>query len=319
MRAQKLVKAKHFLFIVLAAVMMMAFTGLSAMAGEKILIEEGTYYIKAINGNANGQVLYWDEDASDQNICMMFESCGGKHADNEVWFITTNRNYDDYNGIYLASDYYGNKDKCNRIEIDNLTGRDQPYIGSTKGPHVFCGPFSNQDDAFEFRCENDVSSYTNLTIWSHDEGYKFNRHKEVKLFKHDLIYVNANKDNDNNKLWELIPVNYVRGMSQTAPASTAKKHGKVIVKWDELREKFKDDEVWLNAVYVEVQCSTDKNFMKNVKTKKIEKGTVDLEKVKTTVSKLKKNKTYYIRARLIDSKDVASNWSKTIKIKTKKK
>ena len=160
---------KRFLFAILFAVIATAFTGISAMAEQQVSIQEGTYYIKAINGNANGQVLYWSEKASDQNTSMMFESCGGKNADYEVWYITKNRNFDDYYGIYLAKDYYGDKDYCKRIEIDNLTGRDQPYLTSSTGPHVFCGAFGNQDDAFQFFCQSGTSSYTNLIIESHDD------------------------------------------------------------------------------------------------------------------------------------------------------
>ena len=59
------------------------------------------------------------------------------------------------------------------------------------------------------------------------------------------------------------------------------------------------------------------DFSKNVKTKKIKKGTVNKAKAKSTLSKLKRKKTYYIRARLIDKNGVATNWSKAVKIKTK--
>lgn len=318
MNKQKKRVAKRCLLVMMSAMMIMAFSGVSVMAAERADIAEGYYYIKAANGNANGQVLYWNEDYEDQNICMMFESSGGKHADNEVWFIRKNRNFDDYYGIYLARTYYGDE-YCNRLEIDNLTGRDQPYLMTTKGPHVFCGPYGNQDDAFVFMNEKGDGSYTNLTMWSHDDGYKLNRHKEVKVFKSDLIYINANKDSDNNnKLWELIPVNYVRNLGRTAPAVTAQKGGKLKIGWDKLRNKFKDSEVWQNAEYIEIQYSTDKAFLKNVKTKTIKKGTFDKESAKSKLSKLKIKKTYYIRARLIDKDGVASNWSKTAEIRTKK-
>jgi hypothetical protein len=263
-------------------------------------------------------VLYWNEKASDQNTSMMFESCGGSHADYEVWFITTNRNFDDYCGIYLYKSYYGNKDKCNRIEIDNLTGRDQPYLTSTKGPHVFCGPYSNQDDAFYFVCEKGDNYSTNLTIRSHDENYTFNRHKDVKIFHHDLIYVNANKDKDtNNKLWELVPVNYEKKMSGNSLSLTAQKNGRVTIDWKAFRNRIKNSEVWKNAKYVEIQYGTDKDFTTNTNTKKVKKGTVNKSKAKTALSKLKKNTTYYVRARLVDGDGVCSNWSKAIKIRTK--
>ena len=289
------------------------------MAEELVDIQEGTYYIKAVNGNAKGQVLYWNEKESDQNICMMFESCGGSNADNEVWYITKNRNFDDYYGIYLARSYTGDKDYSKRIEIDNLTGRDQPYLNSTTGPHVFCGAFGNQDDAFRFYCQDSTGSYTNIIIESHDDQYRFFRHKEVKVFHADLIYVKANTKHDtSDKLWEFIPVNYIRNMSKVAPSVKAKKNGKVLIKWNKLRKKIKENEFWKSARYVEIQYSTDREFLKNCKTKTIKKGTVNKAKAKSTLSKLKRKKTYYVRARLIDKEGVSSNWSKTVKIKTKK-
>lgn len=320
MRKQKSKITERFLIAIFFAVMMTALTGLSAIAGEKVNnIEEGTYYIKALNGNAKGKVLYWDEKASDQNTCMMFESCGGSHADYEVWYITKNRNFDDYYGIYLYKTYNGNKDKCNRIEIDSLTGRDQPYLLSTKGPHVFCGPFGNQDDAFEFVRESGSNNYSNLSIWSKVDQYRFNRHKVTRIFHADLIYVNANKDKDtNNKLWELVPVNYVKNMNKAALSVTAMKNGALKVNWDKFRKKLKNSKAWKNAKYIEIQYSTDKEFLKNVKTKTIKKGTVNKAKAKSKLSKLKRKKTYYIRARLVDQNGVSSNWSRTIKIKTKK-
>ena len=323
MYAKKSGVTKYFITMILFAVMMMALTGVSAMAEQLADIQEGTYYIKAVNGNAEGQVLYWDEKASDQNTSMMFEACGGSHADNEVWFITKNRNFDDYYGIYLYKDYTPRiqywKDKCKRIEIDNLTGRDQPYLTSTTGPHVFCGNFGNQDDAFRFYCQNGTNSYTNLIIESRNDKYRFFRHKEVKVFHADLIYVKANTKHDtSDKLWELIPVNYVKSMSKAAPSLSAQKNGMVTVNWDRFRDKIKNSKVWKSAKYIEVQYSTDKDFLQDVKTKKIRKGSVNKAKAKSALSKLERKKTYYIRARLLDEQGLGSNWSKVVKVRTKK-
>ena len=321
MNKQQLRITKHFFFMILFAVVMTALTSLTAMAGEKVSIPEGTYYIKAVNGNAKGQVLYWNEKVSDQNICMMFEPCGGPNADNEVWFITKNRNFDDYYGIYLYRTYTGDKDRSNRIEIDNITIKQTTFMRIKTDPHVFCGPWGNQDDAFEFVRESGTNNYSNLSIWSREDQYRFNRHKEVKPFKADLIYINANKDNDtNNKLWELVPVNYVRNMSKTAPSVTARKNGKVTIKWKKFLKKIKKSSVWKKAKYIQVQYSTDKTFStKSVtKTKTIKKKKINKAKVKSTLSKLKRRKKYYIRVRLIDSRGISSNWSKTVKVKTKK-
>ena len=319
MNKQQLRITKHFFFMILFAVVMTALTSLTAMAGEKVSIPEGTYYIKAVNGNAKGQVLYWNEKVSDQNICMMFEPCGGPNADNEVWFITKNRNFDDYYGIYLYRTYTGDKDRSNRIEIDNITIKQTTFMRIKTDPHVFCGPWGNQDDAFEFVRESGTNNYSNLSIWSREDQYRFNRHKEVKPFKADLIYINANKDNDtNNKLWELVPVNYVKSMRKIVPSINVKKHGVVKLKWDKLRKKIKNSKAWKKAKYVEIQYSTDKKFLKKVKTKRIKKRTINKKKAKSKLSKLKRRKTYYIRVRLVDKKGVGSNWTKAKKIKTKK-
>ena len=318
MKRQKIGITGNLLFMLFLAIMTLALTGGSVMAGEKVSIKEGTYYIKAVNGNAKGQVLYWNEDADDQNICMMFEPCGGKHAENEIWYITKNRNFDDYYGIYLYRTYTGNKDKSNRIEIDNLTGRDQPYLLSTKGPHVFCGPYSNQDDAFEFIRESGDNNLKNLSIWSRDDRYRFNRHKVIRAFRSDIIYVNANKDNDtNNKLWELVPVNYERNLDTTKLSVTAAQNGALKINWDKFRNKVKNSSAWKNAKYIEIQYSTDKEFLKNVKTKKIQKGTVNKERAKSKLSSLKIQNTYYLRARLVDQNGTATNWTKTVTIKPK--
>ena len=113
-------------------------------------------------------------------------------------------------------------------------------------------------------------------------------------------------------------MNYEKKMSKAALSATAQKNGKVTVRWDKFRNKIKNSKVWKNAKYIEIQCSTDQEFAENVKTKKIKKGSVNKAKAKSALSKLKRKKTYYIRARLIDAKGVCSNWSKAVKVKTKK-
>ena len=321
MNKQSFKITKCFFFTFLFAFIMTTFTSLPVMAGKRIEVKEGTYLIKAINGHAKGQVLYWDEKISDQNKCMEFETQGGKHAENEIWYITKNRNFDEYYGIYLYRTYTGNKDKSKRIEIDNITSKRGTFVNVKTDPHVFCGAYSNQDDAFRFILESGSNPNSNLTIWSREDQFKFNRHKEVKPFKADLIYINGNKDNDNNnKLWELVPINYEKRLNKASLSVTAQKKGKVAVKWQNFIKKIKKSETWKKAKYIEVQYSTDKTFSKKsvTKTKKFKKKKINKAKAKSTLSKLKKKKKYYFRVRLIDSKGVFSNWSKTIKIKTRK-
>ena len=318
---------KRFLGILAALVVVLGLmpgVALADDASEQLMdIKEGTYYIKAVNGNAAGKVLYWDEGASDQNLSMMFEPSGGSHADYEVWFITGNRyqpySDDHYYGIYLYKDYRPHiqywKDKCKRIEIDNLTGRDQPYLATTTGPHVFCGDFGNQDDAFRFYNRNGTNSYTDLIIESHDDKYRFFRHKEVRLFSSDLIYVKANTNHDtSDKLWELIPVNYIEGMSSTSPTVFSQRAGEATISWDSLRDRIMNSEFWSKAESIEIEYSTDREFLQNVETKRIGKDTLDMPHAESTLSLPEGQKTYYVRACLVDREGVRSNWSKTVAI-----
>ena len=67
-------KARRLLFLALSVLLLTCFSCVSALAATRVNIEEGTYYIKAINGNAKGKVLYWDENASDKNNSMMIDS-----------------------------------------------------------------------------------------------------------------------------------------------------------------------------------------------------------------------------------------------------
>lgn len=66
----------------------------------------------------------------------------------------------------------------------------------------------------------------------------------------------------------------------------------------------------------EIQYSTDKKFKKNTKTVKIKKGSATSK----TISKLKKNKKYYVRVRAYkyqNKKYARSSWSKVKSIKVK--
>jgi hypothetical protein len=103
-----------------------------------------------------------------------------------------------------------------------------------------------------------------------------------------------------------------------APSFTAKKNGKIGIDWTGFRRKMKKTSFWKTAKYVEIQYSTDSKFRKIGGIKKIKKGTIDKTSAKSTLSNLKKKKTYYIRVRLWDGNKRFSKWSKAIKVKTKK-
>jgi hypothetical protein len=72
-------------------------------------------------------------------------------------------------------------------------------------------------------------------------------------------------------------------------------------------------QLWTKVKNVEIQYSTDKAFKNDVKTKVVSK---DSEKI--VIKNLKRDTTYYIRARLTTAKGVTSRWSKTGSFTTRK-
>jgi hypothetical protein len=273
-------------------------TGLSVTAyaaRQQVTPAYGYYKIVATNGHGNGQELYYDSKASKKDLKWK--------DDGTIWYISQGP----YNGschIRLADDpsYY--------IDIN------ETYVGNDQKVKVVKDDGRNvMNNVIYFFMESGSSIYENLTISIYDWAgfrydYKLNRHRSV-----GYDYVNLRSDSDtNNKLWKLVPVNYTKSMNKAAPVLTASSGGNASVNWNGFRNKIKNSEVWKKAKFIEIQYSTDKYFAKNVKSKKIRKGTVNKKNAKTALSKLKKNKAYYFRARLIDSKGVYSNWSKTVKI-----
>ena len=272
-------------------------TGISATAyasRQQVEPAYGYYKIAATNGHGKDQELYYDSKASKKDLKWK--------DDGTIWYIGK--------GDYDHSYYIGLAD-----DPSYMVGINDTYIGNDKPLKVIQ---NNYNHVIFFYNENGSDPYNNLTITLYDwagfsYNYKLNRHKSM-----GNDYVNLRSDSDtNNKLWKLVPVTYTKSIKKAAPSLTAEKEGTIRINWDKLRKKIKSTKVWKNAKYIEIQYSTDKEFRKNVKTKKIRKGTVNKAKAKSTLSKLKRKKTYYIRARLIDQKGVYSNWSKTVKVKTK--
>ena len=281
----------HF---VLLMVMLVGFTSTAHAERTQAAPAYGYYKIVSQGGNGDGQELYYDSKASKKDLKWKNEGT--------VWYIDK--------GDYINS-------YCIRRADDPsyLIGVDETYIGNNDTLKVKQNVYNH---VIYFFYEYPSNAYSNMSIVLYDwagfsYSYKLNRHKSL-----GNDYVNLRNDSDNkNKLWKLVPVNYSKSIARTAPSIKNGKKGKLTVKWDKFRNKIKKTKVWKNAKYIEVQYSTDKAFEKNVKVKKIEKGKVNKAKAKTTLSKLKSNKTYYLRVRLIDGKGICSNWSKVIKCKTK--
>ena len=95
------------------------------------------------------------------------------------------------------------------------------------------------------------------------------------------------------------------------PYYSSKSGGKVVINLKNLQEKIK--KAFPQAEWIEVQYSTDTRF-KNAWTKKI--GIKSLKK-KIVLRNLKKNRTYYFRARLSNGKKLITAWTYRQKVKTK--
>ena len=89
------------------------------------------------------------------------------------------------------------------------------------------------------------------------------------------------------------------------------KKNKVTVSWKKIKKNKAGKKLLKKIKSIQVQYSTDKAFITNVKTK-----TVGKKKTKVTL-KLRKKTTYYIRVRYKGAKGF-SKWSKVKKVKTKK-
>ena len=284
------------LFFVLAMAAVIGFSS-KAEAREFVSPSCGYYKIVATNGNGNGQELYYDKDARDKDLKWKNEGT--------IWLVSEGPYSNSYCIRWAENPYfYINVDDVKNNATVKMSYNDGPYATH----HVI------------YFCKTDGGdTYNNVRIviyneYGFDYSYQLNRHKSI-----GYDYVNLRDDADyNNKLWKLVPVNYSKSFSKSELVSKVNKKNKLFVKWDKLRNKYKDTDIWKNAEKIEIQYSTDKEFEKKVKKKIIKKGTVDKKKAISKLSKLKIKKTWYIRARLIDADGVYTNWSKVKKIKPNK-
>lgn len=96
-----------------------------------------------------------------------------------------------------------------------------------------------------------------------------------------------------------------------APCYSSKSGGKVVINFKNLQKKIQ--KAYPKVKWIEVQYSTNTRF-NNGRTKKIR--IKDLKK-KIVLSNLKKNRTYYFRARLSDGEKPITAWTYRQKAKTK--
>lgn len=264
-------------------------------------IDEGYYKIVAANGRGEGQELYWDQNASWKDLKWKKEG--------DIWIIGWNRPIESA----AHKGYILNIEKLRGGVAVKCTHRDDIEISTlnpNRGLYLNVGIFK----------EEGSKDYSKVTIrfatkWDSKHNRPYYALKMHRVLSAGNDYVQVQKfTGTSSALWSLVPVNYNKSFGKISLAASAKKSGEITVDWDKFRDKVKDLKVWKEAKYVEVQCSTDKYFEKNVRTKKVERGKVTKKNAKMALKNLKKNTKYYIRARLWDAKGVYSNWSKVIAV-----
>lgn len=210
MKTRRLETVRRFFFAALFAVIMTGLMRMPTMASQEVTIPEGVYRIKAANGNSNGQYLYYSEN-SDRDKRLQFESII-KYYDNsslrdhemeQLWMIQRSSSNSNSYYIWTYWGYYENYAAIkNLIKVRKPNGDTSVYCetGADNGPDYY--------SLFKFYRESGSDNYNNLTIRPAGfENYRLNRHKLVRVLSSDLIYLNANKDNNTtNKLWKLEPI-----------------------------------------------------------------------------------------------------------------
>lgn len=268
-------------------------------------IEDGYYKIVAANGRGEGDELYWDRDASWKDMKWKKEG--------DIWHIHYNKpiRLAENEGYILNIEHLrgGVAVKCTHEYDIKISTLDQ-----NRGLYLNVGVFK----------EEGSKDYSKVTLrfatkWDQEHSRPYYALKMRRVLSAGNDYVQAQKFLGlKSALWSLVPVNYSRSFQRAALGLSANKDGEVTINWEKLRNKVKNLKIWKEAKYVEVQCSTDKNFEKGVKSKKVEKEKVTKENAKTALNKLKKGARYYVRARLWDANGVYSNWSKVGVVTTKK-
>jgi hypothetical protein len=205
--------AKRFFFVALLVVIMTCLKCVSVMAAQEITVPEGVYRVKAINGNSSGQYLTYSKDSNRDKKLQFHSLVDFEYIDPELLFNNPDYELDQ---LWLIQRTPANDNSYYIWEYESYcTGGSNMRLFKVKKPNgdtpVYCetGADNGPDyyTSFKFYRESGSTAYSNLTIRPAGfENYRLNRHKEVRVFDSDIIYVNANNDNDTaNKLWKLEP------------------------------------------------------------------------------------------------------------------
>ena len=262
----------------------------------QVFPESGYYYL---TNYKTGEFMYYDKEATWKYI-----KCGDED-DADIWYIHGGANTGYEIALAKNTDYIlhfdGDADEDSELKI-------KP--SSKMGDHLWT-----------FHAWHDKYGAVHWFIAKVDDGIvfpDFNHtyllHFETPLMAYDYVKLKRHSSDYgdylyNGEVWYGIKTTYKKAIKSIKPTLSSvkvNKQGRITID----RKKINNKDLWKRIKKVEIQYSTDKNFKKNVKTKVISKNS---GKIKG--KNLKKGRTYYVRIRFTNGKNIKTKWSKTVKFK----
>lgn len=264
--------------------------------------EVGYYKIRAASGVGAGEYLYYDKNADWKYLKW--------NKDGDIFIIQNNTLIGFINGYNICLLHEPDQRLSTLLWMDH----------TSTGYSLYFDGLNQQYKSVYFSMVKGSDPYKNLLIGFDTNDWNDCYMKRIrKLMANDFVELQNDLSDTDDMLWDLEKINYWVGFEKIGPSISSKNKREVAIKWDKFRKKVKNSPLWKNAEYIEIQCSTDPSFPygDKTKTKRIKKGTMNRVKAKTTLRGLKNKTTYYVRVCIQDKKGVYSNWSKTVKVKTK--
>lgn len=292
-----------FLFIVGSA------TNVFATKLNKIVYPEDGYYYIYCGFGTGGDKLYFDKTANWKSIKW------GKNG--SVWYIRKDKNTGAYR-IELAED----SSLFIHTGTENYSGHQSVTVFHTKTVGDYLWYFHDYGDnnyVLELGENGDKAKHANM-----DRGYPMNvMNRRNKAVANDYLEVMPNTPygphySGGDKVvygsWKFHfePTTYDKALEDLkAKIVKIKINRKNLIAY--IKAQKLTGQLWTKVKSVEIQYSTDKWFRINVNTKTVSKNSKQIK-----IKNLKRDTTYYIRARYTTEKGVTSRWSKTGSFKTRK-
>lgn len=286
-----------FLFIIGSAVNVFA-TDLNKIGNPK----EGFYYIYCGFGTG-GDKLYYDKTANWKTIKW------GKTG--SVWYIRKDKNTGAYK-IELADDpsYFIH------TGTNNVTGYQSVTVEQTKKIGWYLWYFHDYgDNNYVLELGENGEKATHSKYEHGDPMYVMHRHD--RMVSNDYLEVmpnlyysvthdKADKILYNSWKFHFEPTTYNRAIANIEAKIMwlrVNKNDRLVF----IKNAIQNGKLWNKVSKIEIQCSTDKTFEKDVITKTVSKNSGKISLL--ALNNLPLDTTYYVRARYISVDGVTSKWS----------